>query len=196
MATLTSAALSHLAMMAGRRLMLAFQTSRASSYPASGGSITGPLIARRRSATFSLAVSVISTPRLAALILGGGCRRPQYRRIASSPIIPSHPPSRAAIQHRWGAPGHKPDSRRMGQHSATFLLLGQHLRPMLIAWQDPGQLTEYASSPTPFWLVKLMDLGIIVPSLVVTGVGLWRRTGWTRRVAYVLLTGYTGLAVS
>ena len=67
---------------------------------------------------------------------------------------------------------------------------------MLIAWQDPGQLTEYASSPTPFWLVKLMDLGIIVPSLVVTGVGLWRRTGWTRRVAYVLLTGYTCLAVS
>ena len=79
---------------------------------------------------------------------------------------------------------------------ATFLVFGQHLRPMLIAWQDPEQLTEYASSPTPFWLVKLMDLGIIVPSLAVTGVGLWRRTAWARRVAYLLLTGYTCLAVS
>jgi hypothetical protein len=47
---------------------------------------------------------------------------------------------------------------------AVFLVVGQHLRPMIIAWQNPAALTEYASSPTPFWIVKLMDLGIIVPA--------------------------------
>src|SRR3954464_3100837 len=42
---------------------------------------------------------------------------------------------------------------------ALFLVAGLHLRTMLLAWQDPVRLTEYASSPTPFWMVKLMDLG-------------------------------------
>jgi hypothetical protein len=51
---------------------------------------------------------------------------------------------------------------------AAFLVFGQHLRPMIIAWRDPASLTEYASSPTPFWMVKLMDLGIIVPAAVLT----------------------------
>jgi hypothetical protein len=79
---------------------------------------------------------------------------------------------------------------------AVFLVFGLHLRSMLIAWQDPASLTEYASAPTPFWLVKLMDLGIIVPAAVTIGIGLWRRADWARRGAYVLLTGYTCLAVS
>jgi hypothetical protein len=61
---------------------------------------------------------------------------------------------------------------------ATFLVFGQHLRPMVIAWQDPGRLTEYASSPTPFWMVKLMDLGIIVPAAIAAGVGLFRGAEW------------------
>ena len=79
---------------------------------------------------------------------------------------------------------------------AAFLVLGQHLRPMLIAWQDPVRLTEYASSPTPFWMVKLMDLGIIVPAAVATGIGVLRHAPWARRMMYTLLTGYSCLAVS
>jgi hypothetical protein len=79
---------------------------------------------------------------------------------------------------------------------AAFLVFGQHLRPMLIAWRDPAALTEYASSPTPFWMVKLMDLGIIVPAAVATGIGLLKGAAWARRVMYVLLTGYTCLAIS
>jgi len=79
---------------------------------------------------------------------------------------------------------------------AIFLVAGQHLRPLLLAWSDPASLTEYASSPTPFWLVKLMDLGIIVPIAAVTGMGLLRRAAWARRVMYPLLTAYTLLGVS
>ena len=53
---------------------------------------------------------------------------------------------------------------------AVFLVVGLHLPTMLTAWTDPQSLTQYASSPTPFWLVKLMDLGIIVPAAVAVGV--------------------------
>ncbi len=79
---------------------------------------------------------------------------------------------------------------------AAFLVLGLHLRTMVLAWTDPGAMTEYASAPTPFWLVKLMDLGIVVPVAVVTGLGLLRGAAWARRVTYPFLTGYALLAAS
>lgn len=78
----------------------------------------------------------------------------------------------------------------------AFLVLGLHLPSLLIAWQDPAALTEYASSPTPFWTVKLMDLGIIVPVAIATGIGLLTGAQWARRIVYPLLTGYACLAVS
>jgi hypothetical protein len=59
---------------------------------------------------------------------------------------------------------------------AAFLVFGQH--PILTAWRDPATLTEYASSPTPFWMVKLMDLGIIVPAAVATAVELLKGAAW------------------
>ncbi|HYH26542.1 MAG TPA: hypothetical protein VD834_14445, partial [Blastococcus sp.] len=109
----------------------------------------------------------------------------------------------AAVVLAWGAvPADLPVlSHRLERMAGTalvlvavFLVLGQHLRPMLIAWQDPSSLTEYASSPTPFWMVKLMDLGIIVPAALVTGIGVLRGAGWARRAMYAMLTGYTCLA--
>jgi hypothetical protein len=81
---------------------------------------------------------------------------------------------------------------------AAFLVVGQHLPPMLAAWSRPESLTEYVSSPTPFWLVKLMDLGIVAPVAVATGIGLLRHARWAQRLMYPLLTGYTllGCAVT
>lgn len=79
---------------------------------------------------------------------------------------------------------------------SVFLLLGLHLPTMLTAWSDPQSMTEYTSAPTPFWLVKLMDLGIVVPVAVTTGIGLLTGQSWARRVLYPLLTGYTCLSVS
>ena len=79
---------------------------------------------------------------------------------------------------------------------AVFLVFGQHLRPILAAWTDPGSLTEYASSPTPFWMVKLMDLGIVVPAAIATGVGLLCGQSWARRAMYVIFTAYSCLAIS
>ena len=79
---------------------------------------------------------------------------------------------------------------------AAFLVVGLHLPTMLTAWSDPTSMTEYASAPTPFWLVKLMDLGIVVPLAVVTGAGLVRGSAWARRVTYPFLTAYAVLSTS
>ncbi len=79
---------------------------------------------------------------------------------------------------------------------AAFLVLGLHLPTMLAAWTDPTSMTEYASAPTPFWLVKLMDLGIVVPAAVVTGIGLLRGAAWACRVTYPFLTAYAVLSTS
>ena len=79
---------------------------------------------------------------------------------------------------------------------AVFLVLGQHLPSLLTAWQDPSALTEYSSSPTPFWMVKLMDLGIIVPVAITAGIGLFTGARWAHRIVYPLLTGYACLAAS
>ncbi|MDQ1619243.1 MAG: hypothetical protein QOE19_1812 [Actinomycetota bacterium] len=79
---------------------------------------------------------------------------------------------------------------------AAFLVLGLHLPSLVTAWQDPMSLTEYASSPTPFWMVKLMDLGVIVPVAVATGIGMLRRASWAPRVMYPLLTAYACLGTS
>jgi hypothetical protein len=57
-------------------------------------------------------------------------------------------------------------------------------------------MTEYASSPTPFWMVKLMDLGIIVPTAVATGIGILRGARWAPRVMYPLLTAYACVGCS
>jgi len=50
---------------------------------------------------------------------------------------------------------------------AAVLVLGQHLRSLLLAWTDPLALTGDASSPTPSGLVQLMDVKIIVPVMEV-----------------------------
>lgn len=89
----------------------------------------------------------------------------------------------ATLVLAWRAlPPHPPvPSRRLGRAAgvtllgaAVFLLLGLHLPTMVTAWTDPASMVEYASSPTPFWPVKLMDLGIVVPAAVVVGLGVLR----------------------
>jgi hypothetical protein len=42
------------------------------------------------------------------------------------------------------------------------------------ALSAPGDVQAYAEAPTAFWLVRIVDLGFIVPLAIWTGVGLWR----------------------
>lgn len=48
---------------------------------------------------------------------------------------------------------------------------------------DPSS-AEYLADPVVFWLVKWMDLAIVVPALATIGVGVLRESAWARRAQY------------
>ena len=67
---------------------------------------------------------------------------------------------------------------------AVFLLGGLHLPGLIDAWADQPTSTEYLADPTVFWLVKFMDLGIVVPGLVLAGIGILRGLQWAQKIKY------------
>lgn len=75
---------------------------------------------------------------------------------------------------------------------AAFLAAGLHLPGLIDAWRDHPTGTEYLADPVVFWLVKMMDLGLVVPALVAIGVGVLRRTGWADKAKYAA-TGWIAL---
>jgi len=79
---------------------------------------------------------------------------------------------------------------------AVFLTVGLHVPGLADALSDQPTALEYTSSPTAFWIVKLMDLGIIVPAALAIGVGLLRHAPWARKASYALLGGYTLLGAA
>lgn len=79
---------------------------------------------------------------------------------------------------------------------SAFLVLGLHLRTLLDAMGPTPSTPEYLADPTAFWLVKFMDLAIVVPVAVVTGVALLRGRTWARAPMYAVLGGYSLLAIA
>jgi hypothetical protein len=79
---------------------------------------------------------------------------------------------------------------------AAFLVVGLHLPSYLDAMRDHPTTVQYLSSPTPFWLVKLLDLGIVVPAAVTVGIGALRRRPWARKPVYAILGAYTLIGAS
>ncbi|MCU7730697.1 hypothetical protein ODJ79_43870 [Actinoplanes sp. KI2] len=55
---------------------------------------------------------------------------------------------------------------------------------------------EYLSSPTAFWLVKLMDLGIVVPAALATAIGLLRGATWASTPMFAIVGAYTLIGAS
>jgi hypothetical protein len=80
--------------------------------------------------------------------------------------------------------------------AVAVFLVGQHLPSLVDALRDTPTVVGYVSSPTPFWLVKLMDLGIVVPLAGATAIGLARGRPWARRSAFAILGAYTLLGAS
>lgn len=66
------------------------------------------------------------------------------------------------------------------------VLAGPSITP---AWQ------EYEKDQTLFWLVRMMDLGFVIPASFVVAVGLLRRTTWAVTLAYAFL-GFQTLMVA
>jgi hypothetical protein len=79
---------------------------------------------------------------------------------------------------------------------AVFVVVGLHLPNYVDAMRDHPSTVEYLSSPTAFWLVKFMDLGIVVPAAIAGGVGALRRRRWARKPVYALLGAYTLIGAS
>ena len=79
---------------------------------------------------------------------------------------------------------------------AGFVLIGLHLPTLIDAWRDQPERPEYLADPGVFWVVKLMDLGIVVPTLTAVGVGLLRRADWANKAAYGALGWFALLGSS
>lgn len=74
--------------------------------------------------------------------------------------------------------------------AATVLVVGLHLPGYIDAVRDHPTLPSYLSSPTAFWVVKLWDLGLVVPAAVTVGVGTLRHASWARAPMYALLGAF------
>lgn len=79
--------------------------------------------------------------------------------------------------------------------AAAFLLIGLHLPQLLQVWR--GELTEaYLADPGVFWLVKLMDLGIVIPVFLCVGIGLLRHRAWAQKAQYAVVGWFALLGSS
>ncbi len=106
----------------------------------------------------------------------------------------------------WRAAAHEPvraASRRRDRAAGVLLLIaaavvtfGLHLPTYLDALSDSPSNVGYLTSPTAFWLVKFMDLGIVVPAAVVVGAGLLAGRAWAQRPMQIIVGAYAFLATS
>lgn len=109
---------------------------------------------------------------LALVVLGGALALRSWSEIDADAL--PWPPPRLRKIAAWTLIG-----------SAAFLTLGLHAPSLLAVWR--GEPTsEYLDAPTAFWVVKLMDLGIIVPGALAAGVGLLRGSRTAVKAAYGL----------
>jgi hypothetical protein len=75
---------------------------------------------------------------------------------------------------------------------AGFFALAWAAQIRLVYTAEPPM--EYQEGPTLFWLIKLLDLGFVIPALIATGVGLLRRHPLAVKAAYAVATFGTCLA--
>ena len=67
---------------------------------------------------------------------------------------------------------------------AGFLAVGLHLPGLVDAWADQPTSAEYLADPAVFWLVKFMDLGLVVPTMLAIAVGILRNRVWVQKAKY------------
>ena len=70
---------------------------------------------------------------------------------------------------------------------ATFMTLGLHLPGLVDVIGGKPYGIEYTQSPAVFWIVKLMDLGIVVPVALITGIGVLRGVTWANKLMYAVI---------
>jgi len=79
---------------------------------------------------------------------------------------------------------------------AGFVVLGIHLSSLVDALGSAPIGVGVLETPNAFWVVKAMDLGLIVPASLLIGAGLLKGRSWARTPAAAVLGGYALLGWS
>ncbi len=79
---------------------------------------------------------------------------------------------------------------------AGFVVVGIHLSSLLDALGSAPVGVGVLETPNTFWVVKAMDLGLIVPASLLIGAGLLKGRSWARTPAAAVLGGYALLGWS
>jgi hypothetical protein len=69
---------------------------------------------------------------------------------------------------------------------AVFTAIGRWVPGFVDALSNTPSVT-YLDNPTAFWLVGVLDLGLIVPAAIATAVALRRGELWCRKASYVII---------
>lgn len=72
---------------------------------------------------------------------------------------------------------------------AAFLTVGLHLPGLIASLRASPSGSAGLTDPAVFWLVKFMDLGVVVPVLVVVAVGVLQQRDWAHK-AMVAVVGW------
>lgn len=70
---------------------------------------------------------------------------------------------------------------------AIFIAFGLHVPGLVDVVGGPPYGVDYTQGPAVFWVVKWMDLGLVVPLAVITAVGVLRRAPWASLPVYAAL---------
>jgi hypothetical protein len=70
--------------------------------------------------------------------------------------------------------------------TAAFIGLGRWASPLADAMSGHPTGSAYLDNPTAFWLIVLLDVGVIVPAMIAAGLGLRLGARWARTAACVL----------
>jgi hypothetical protein len=79
---------------------------------------------------------------------------------------------------------------------ATFVVLGRWAGPLLDAMGDRPSGTGYLDAPQMFWVLAVLDLGLVAPAVLATAVGLRRGSTWARNLFPVLTLWFALVGVS
>jgi hypothetical protein len=77
-----------------------------------------------------------------------------------------------------------------------FVVLGIHLAQLIDALGKQPVGDGVLTTPNAFWVVKVMDLGLIAPASLLMAIGLLRGRSWARTPAAAVLGGYALLGWS
>jgi hypothetical protein len=121
---------------------------------------------------------------LALIILAWAAGISAWHRLTTLPL----PPLGAGIQRALGM--------LMLVLNITFALAWlSSIYAVLAGSHESATWVEYQKDQTLFWLIRMMDLGFVIPASFVVSIGLLRSAPWATRLAYAFL-GFQTLIVA